>query len=111
MNDHRLPALVLVAGLAGCGPAATPSADSAATPAPPASSADASWPMYGRDVGRTGCNAGEVSIAADRVSRLAPLFTVEVGIGDLPSSSAPVVAAGRVCVGSSVATGDNLFCF
>jgi outer membrane protein assembly factor BamB len=32
-------------------------------------------------------------------------------MGDIPSSSGPVVAAGRVCAGSSVREGDNYFCF
>jgi outer membrane protein assembly factor BamB len=44
------------------------------------------------------------------VSELALRFSTFIGVGDLPSSSGPVVANGRVYVGSGVGTGDNYFC-
>jgi outer membrane protein assembly factor BamB len=66
--------------------------------------------MYGHDVGRTSFNPGETAISAANVDKLAPLFRANIGIGDLPSSSGPVVAKGRLYVGSSVAEGNNYFC-
>jgi outer membrane protein assembly factor BamB len=67
--------------------------------------------MYGHDPSRTSYNPDETAIAADNLDRLAPRFQALVGMGDVPSSSGPVVAAGRACVGSSVPAGDNYLCF
>jgi outer membrane protein assembly factor BamB len=69
------------------------------------------WPMYGRDPTRSGYNPEEARIDSAAVDRLAPRFRATVGMGDLPSSSGPVVAGGRLYVGSSLPTGDNYFCF
>jgi outer membrane protein assembly factor BamB len=67
--------------------------------------------MYGHDPRRTGYNAGETTISAANIGQLAPRFQASVGTGDFASSSGPVVADGRVCVGSSVREGPNYFCF
>jgi outer membrane protein assembly factor BamB len=98
----------MLSGLvAACGTSET--ATPTPSPTPPPGSSD--WPMYGHDLSRTNYNAAEKSLTVDNVPRLVQRFTAPVGLGSLPSSSGPVVADGRVCVGSSVATGDNYFCF
>jgi outer membrane protein assembly factor BamB len=111
--QHRLADLtttgLLLAALAltgGCAPSATQSATVAA-----ATTTGGDWPTYGHDPRRTSYNAEETAIGVSNVARLAPKFQVMVGMGNGPSSSAPVVSDGRVCVGSSLATGDNYFCF
>jgi outer membrane protein assembly factor BamB len=68
------------------------------------------WPMYGHDTSRGGHSARETLLAASNVDRLTERFRVEIGMGELPSSSGPVVAAGRLYVGSGVPDGDNYFC-
>lgn len=70
----------------------------------------ADWPMYGHDTARTNYNKGDTMIGPEHVNQLVPRFRTLIGVGDLPSSSGPVVAGGRVCVGSSVSTGPNYFC-
>jgi outer membrane protein assembly factor BamB len=67
--------------------------------------------MYGHDVSRTGYNAAETAITAASVSRLAPRWQADIGMGDFPPSGAPTVAGGRVFVGSSRPDGDNFFAF
>jgi outer membrane protein assembly factor BamB len=69
------------------------------------------WPMYGHDVSRTGYNPGEMTIGLANVDRLTPRFRATVGMGTLPASSGPIVANGRLYVGSSVPDGNNYFCF
>ncbi len=66
--------------------------------------------MYGHDPARTNYNKGDTMIGPGSVSQLAPRFRTLIGVGDLPSSSGPVVAGGRVYVGSSVKSGKNYFC-
>jgi polyvinyl alcohol dehydrogenase (cytochrome) len=68
------------------------------------------WPMYGHDASRTSFSADETSIDVAGVARLTPRFQAFVGMGTTPSSSGPVVSAGRVYVGSS-ASGANYFAF
>jgi outer membrane protein assembly factor BamB len=97
--------LALVSGCGGNN--ATP----APSPTPTPAAGDTDWPMYGHDLSRTSYNAGERAISAGNVDQLKPLFRANVGIGDLPSSSGPVVAKGKVYVGSSVPSGPNYFCF
>ncbi len=97
--------LVLCGGLAACGGSDTlASADAQVT-------GGGDWPMYGHDTGRSSYGPDETTIGVANVDRLAERFRVEVGIGEIPSSSGPVVASGRVYVGSSLAEGDNYFCF
>jgi outer membrane protein assembly factor BamB len=67
--------------------------------------------MYGRGPTRSGYNPEEARIDSATVARLAPRYRMTVGMGDLPSSSGPLVVGGRVYVGSSVPTGDNYLCF
>jgi PQQ-like domain len=66
--------------------------------------------MYGHDTARTNYNKGDTMIGPEHVTQLAPRFRTLIGAGDLPSASGPVVAGGRVYVGSSVSTGPNYFC-
>jgi len=105
---RRLVGLVLCVGLAACGGGG----DEPASPAqsvPTASGGD--WPMYGHDTGRTSYSPDETAISVANLDRMREHFRVEVGIGDIPSSSGPIVAGGRVYVGSSLPSGDNYFCF
>jgi len=100
-------AIPAVLGLVGCGrPPATVSA-----PDPPAlaTAARSDWPMYGRDVSRTGYDPDETAISATSVGRLAPRWQADIGIGDYPPSGAPTVGGGRVFVGSSRREEDNFF--
>ena len=85
-----------------------PEADPPPNPVLPATRTD-DWPMYGHDIHRTNCNSAETSLSSTSVSRLAPAWTFDVGTNGSPTSSAPVVAGGRVYVGSSVSRGDNYF--
>lgn len=104
---YRLIVLLATVLLPACGNdnMATPTP----SPSPPAGSRD--WPMYGHDTSRTSYNAGERTLTAANIGTLAPRFHATLGIGDLPSSSGPVMADGRVCAGSSVGGGDNYRCF
>ena len=105
---QRLLLLALAGYLSACG------SDGITTPAPsptPAPAGSRDWPMYGHDAGRTNYNAGEKSITPANVAQLRPRFHAVVGMGDIPSSSGPVMADGRVCAGSSVPQGNNYFCF
>jgi polyvinyl alcohol dehydrogenase (cytochrome) len=102
---HRsLFLIVFTAGVGACGGDATP----VATPTPAPTSAD--WPMYGHDARRTNYNKGDTSIGLGSVANLAPRFQTFIGMGDLPSSSSPIVSGGRVYLGSSVNSGENYFC-
>ncbi len=104
-----VPRLALALGLFGaaCGSdGGAPSGETAA----PAPFVGEDWPMYGHDAQRRGFSRSETRLTAGNVGQLAERFRAEVGLGPLPSSSGPVVANGRVYVGSSVATGDNYFC-
>src|SRR5690349_24188186 len=73
--------------------------------------------MYGHDPGRTNYNASETTINAGNVAQLVERWQAPIGYGaipnlsNFPSSSAPVVANGRVYVGSSVDAGPNYFAF
>ena len=103
----RLPLLLALAlGMGGCGGDSSPSA----SPSPSAAPTSADWPMYGHDTARTNYNKSDTMIGPEHVLQLAPRFRTLIGVGDLPSSSGPVVAGGRLYVGSSVSTGPNYFC-
>jgi len=102
--------LVVAIGCSACGDGSSPHAPTAPA-TPPAVAASSDWPMYGHDTGRTNYNAGERTIGSANVSLLAPRFQALIGSSGFPSSSSPVVAGGRVYVGSSVAEGDNYHCF
>jgi outer membrane protein assembly factor BamB len=73
--------------------------------------------MYGYDLSRTNYNPAETAISAANVTQLVPRWQAPLGYGAIPdlsafpSSSAPVVADGRVFVGSSVDSGPNYFAF
>jgi outer membrane protein assembly factor BamB len=89
---------------------------SSSDPAPEAQSTRApfvgeDWPSYGHDASRSGHARSETKLDAANVGGLVERFHVEIGMGPIASSSGPVIADGRVYVGSSVATGDNYFCF
>jgi outer membrane protein assembly factor BamB len=83
------------------------------TSAPPnplsATTLGGDWPVYGHDASRTNCNSGETAISLSTVSKLAPAWQFDVGLGDQPTSSGPVVSNGVVYVGSSVFSGNNYF--
>jgi outer membrane protein assembly factor BamB len=101
-----LLAVLFVAGALACGRTILEDAD------PPASSSTRSdWPMYGRDVSRTGYDPDETVITTASVARLAPRWQADIGMGAYPPSGAPTVAGGRVFVGSSRVDGDNFFAF
>ncbi|MDQ6693949.1 MAG: PQQ-binding-like beta-propeller repeat protein [Chloroflexota bacterium] len=68
-----------------------------------------SWPMYGHDPARTNFNPDETALTSDNISRLAPLWQFNTGIGVSPTSSGPIVAGGRVYVGSSETSGPNFY--
>lgn len=106
MTVRNLLGLVLCVGLAGCG-----GSDTAGPPSQGVPTTGGDWPMYGHDTGRTSYNPDETAITLANLDRLTERFHVAVGIGEIPSSSGPVVANGRVYVGSSLAAGDNYFCF
>ena len=69
------------------------------------------WPMYGYDLGRTNYNPNESTLSAGNIHQLVPLWQASVGYGTAPTSAGPVVANGRVFVGSSVPAGQNFFSF
>ena len=69
------------------------------------------WPMYGHDLQRTSYNAAENTISAGNVNQLTSRWQAYVGSDVYPTSSSPVIANGKVYVGSSVTTGDNYFAF
>jgi glucose dehydrogenase len=100
-----LAALVLSCGSGGGAP------DGDAAPQNPLSTATtaADWPMYGHDTSRTNCSSGETALSAASVPSLAPAWQFDVGTSEMPTSSGPIVAAGRAYVGSGVASGDNYF--
>ena len=90
-----------------CGDGAnTPAANQAS---PSTTAAANEWTMYGHDPGRTNFNPGEIAISAANLLRLSPAWEFDVGTNGNPTSSGPVVAGGRVYVGSSVSSGDNYF--
>ena len=84
-------------------------------PAAPASSptSPGDWPMYGHDVSRTNYNPDETQLNPATVAQLHLQWEAPVGSAPdgTPAFSAPSVAGGRVVVGSSRATGPNLFAF
>ncbi len=104
---HLCLILALTAVACGSDPADQETPDAARE----TSTAPSEWPMYGHDASRTCYNPDERAITAGNLANLAQRFTADLGNGRVPSSSGPVVAAGRVCTGSSVATGPNYFCF
>jgi outer membrane protein assembly factor BamB len=107
-----MAACVVVASLfAACGRGDAPSRpDDGPAPNPvlPATRID-DWAMYGHDVHRTNCNSAETSLSTTSLARLSPAWTFDLGTNGNPTASAPVVAGGRVYVGSSVSRGDNYF--
>jgi polyvinyl alcohol dehydrogenase (cytochrome) len=113
LTSLRIWPLIFVVALTGIGGGCASSASSSLTTASAAAAntGGGDWPTYGHDPSRTSYNADETAIGLGEVARLAPRFQATVGMGDGPSSSGPVVADGRVCVGSSVTTGNNYFCF
>jgi len=98
---------ISVAALTSCGRTILEDAD----PPPTSATARGDWPMYGRNVSRTGYDPDETAISTASVARLTPRWQVEIGMGSYPPSGAPTVAGGRVFVGSSRPDGDNFFAF
>ncbi|HVQ30094.1 MAG TPA: PQQ-binding-like beta-propeller repeat protein [Vicinamibacteria bacterium] len=95
---------------ASCGDGTpAPSDADAARANPSAAAAPNEWSMFGQGPGRTNFNPGETTLSAATLPRLSPAWAFDVGTSGDPTSSGPVVAAGRVYVGSSVAFGDNYF--
>ncbi len=82
-----------------------------AAPPRPADAAPGDWPMYGHDAQHTSTTLVETTITTATLTSLVPRWEVYLGTNGTPSSSAPVIADGRVYVGSSVATGPNFFAF
>jgi outer membrane protein assembly factor BamB len=76
-------------------------------PSSPPTATTGEWPMYGQNPARTNFSAAETTIGVANVHALAPVWTANVGIGPLPTSSGPVVSGGRLFVGSSVTAGPN----
>jgi outer membrane protein assembly factor BamB len=105
-------ALIAVSSLclscAGTSPT-TPTAGSAQVNPLVSVTASGDWAMLGHDTSRTDCNSAETQISAATVASLAPAWQFDVGTGDSPTSSGPIVAGGLAYVGSSVAHGDNYF--
>jgi outer membrane protein assembly factor BamB len=83
--------------------------DNEDNPATPAAAAD--WAMYGADQTRSGHNGGATRLGVDTAGAIVPRWQADIGMGVLPPSGTPAVAAGRVFVGSSVADGNNFFAF
>ena len=68
--------------------------------------------MYGHDPSRTNFNPVEKALGIDNVDQLVQRWqSPDLGSNGNASSSAPVVANGKVYVGSSAPTGDNYFAF
>jgi outer membrane protein assembly factor BamB len=103
----RLLAALSLAAVASCGRTILEDAD----PAPAGTTTRGDWPMYGRDVSRTGYDPYETAISTASVARLAPRWQADIGLGAYPPSGAPAVAGGRVFAGSSRPDGDNFFAF
>jgi polyvinyl alcohol dehydrogenase (cytochrome) len=87
-----------------CDFASSNSPSEAATPGPRTTG---DWPTYGHDPGRSAFNPEETTIDGANLGRLAARWTVNIGMGPLPASSAPSVTGGRLYVGSSVGSGPN----
>src|SRR5690242_11399501 len=86
--------------------------ESPGSPAPGAAS-PGDWPMYGHDPSRTNYNPDETLLSPATVNQLHFQWEAPIGIApdSTPAFSAPSVANGRVFVGSSRASGPNLFAF
>jgi outer membrane protein assembly factor BamB len=84
--------------------------ESPGSPAPGAVGPD-DWPMYGHDPSRTNYNPDETLLSPATVNQLHFQWEAPVGIApdSTPAFNAPSIAGGRVFVGSSIATGPNLF--
>jgi outer membrane protein assembly factor BamB len=106
---RRLAAFGVCLLLTACGDSSQPAPASDASTAPPFVGED--WPMYGHDTARSGYSSAETRITAGNVGQLVERFRLDIGFGAMPSSSGPLVVGGKLYVGSSVATGDNYFCF
>lgn len=106
-TGFTLLAAISLTATAACGRTILEDAD----PPPAATATRGDWPMYGRDLSRTGYDPDETAISASSVARLAPRWQADIGMGAYPPSAAPAVAGGRVFVGSSRRDGDNLFAF
>jgi outer membrane protein assembly factor BamB len=78
---------------------------------PPVAGTGSDWPMYGQNPGRTNYSQDERIISAANVTQLVSRWQVPLGNNGNPSSSSPVVANGRVYVGSSAPEGPNFYAF
>jgi outer membrane protein assembly factor BamB len=112
MRKANLPTILILALLAlgglltGGGPGRA-----APAPQPAPGSAAGDWPMYGHDPSRTGANLDETAINTGNVAQLVQRWQANIGTGAADPFSGPVVANGRVYVGSSIESGDNFFAF
>jgi outer membrane protein assembly factor BamB len=78
---------------------------------PPVAGTGSDWPMYGQNPGRTNYSQDERIISAANVAQLVSRWQVPLGNNGNPSSSSPVVANGRVFVGSSAPEWPNFYAF
>jgi outer membrane protein assembly factor BamB len=67
------------------------------------------WPMYGYEPARTNANPTGGALNTQTVRGLVAHWQVNLGSNGTPSSASPVVAGGRVFVGSSLPSGPNFF--
>jgi outer membrane protein assembly factor BamB len=80
--------------------------------APTAEITQPAWPMYGHDPARTNYNPDETLISAANVDQLLQRWqSPELGFNGQATSSAPIVANGKVYAGSSNPSGDNYYAF
>ena len=89
-------------------PGGSPPTPAPAPPPVPGSSAG-DWPMYGHDPSRTDANTAETLLNAGTARALVARWQVQLSDNATPSSSSPIVAGGRVYVGSSALSGPNFF--
>jgi outer membrane protein assembly factor BamB len=109
-----LPVCALAVACSQPTPQTTPAASLAQSltePVNETSTFSSDWPTYGHDANRTGFNPWETTLSTGNVAQLAAAWQAYIGIGGAPTSGTPTVAAGRVFVGSSVATGPDFFAF
>jgi outer membrane protein assembly factor BamB len=88
-------------------PTVTPSP----TPTSTTGGTGSDWSMYGQNPGRTGYSGEENVIGTSNVQQLVSRWQAPLGTNGNPSSSSPVVAGGRVYVGSSAPEGPNFYAF
>ncbi len=82
---------------------------SGAPPAPPGGITGGDWTMYGYDQQRTNYNPNEHTINAGNINQLVSRWQIPIDNAAHPGASSPVVANGRVYVGTGLIPGNNLY--